>query len=213
MKHRSTSWSFAALVGMTCFSATACVSSQQNAAQPKASPSRDESAGVADPTPVMTPAAAVEKPKPVMTPAAAVESLPPPGTDTSTTPRRSLTMSESRATVETSTAIPSPPAKIDVPPQTRADATTKAVPTTVPESTLSQSALEGPLRDRARFDHCRIPQGTHGEIAAVIYNGAAVEVDVKTTPNDRALNFCIERTVRQMSWVKDVAVNKVNVPF
>jgi hypothetical protein len=78
---------------------------------------------------------------------------------------------------------------------------------------MSKSQLEAPLRDRARFDHCRIPYGTHGEIAAVVYNGAASSVEVKTTPNDRALNFCIERTVRQTTWVKEQAVNKVKVSF
>jgi hypothetical protein len=123
-------------------------------------------------------------------------------------------MTESRGTVDpSSNAIPSPPAKIDAPPQAGFDAAIKAVPSTVPVGTLSKRALEEPLRDRARFEHCRIPYGTHGEIAAVVYNGAALGVDVKTTPNDRALNFCIERTVRQISWVKELAVNKVKVSF
>jgi len=123
-------------------------------------------------------------------------------------------MTESRGTVDTSsTTIPSLPAKIDAPPQAGVDAAIKAVPTTIPVGTLSKRALEEPLRDRARFDHCRIPYGTHGEIAAVVYNGSALGVDVKTNPNDRALNFCIERTVRQITWVKELAVNKVKVSF
>jgi hypothetical protein len=123
-------------------------------------------------------------------------------------------MTESRGTVNpSSNAIPSPPAKIDAPPQAGVDAAIKAVPSSVPVGTLSQRALEEPLRDRARFDHCRIPYGTHGEIAAVVYNGSALGVDVQTKPNDRALNFCIERTVRQMSFVKELAVNKVKVSF
>ena len=87
------------------------------------------------------------------------------------------------------------------------------MPSTIPVGSLSKRALEEPLRDRARFDHCRIPYGTHGEIAAVVYNGSALGVDVKTTPSDRALNFCIERTVRQITWVKELAVNKVKVSF
>jgi hypothetical protein len=143
-----------------------------------------------------------------------LDALPPPQTDTNAKPRQSLTMSDSRATVDPSTnAIPSPPATIDVPPQAGVDAAIKAVPNTVPVGSLSKGQLEAPLRDRARFEHCRIPYGTHGEIAAVIYNGAALGVDVKTKPNDRALNFCIERAVRQMTWVKELAVNKVKVGF
>ena len=123
-------------------------------------------------------------------------------------------MTESRGTVDPSSAsIPSLPAKIDTPPQTGVDAAIKAVPSSVPVGKMSKSVLEAPLRDRARFEHCAIPYGTHGEIAAVVYNGAALGVDVKTKPNDRALNFCIERAVRQMTWVKELAVNKVKVSF
>ena len=145
---------------------------------------------------------------------ASLDALPPPDTNTGAQSRRSLTLTESRGTVDTSTnAIPSPPAKIDAPPQAGVDAAIKAVPSTVPVGSLSKSVLEGPLHDRARFDHCAIPYGTHGEITAVVYNGSALGVDVKTKPNDRALNFCIERTVRQMTWVKELAVNKVKVSF
>ena len=123
-------------------------------------------------------------------------------------------MTESRGTVDpSSNAIPSPPAKIDAPAQAGVDAAIKAVPSTVPGGTLSQRALEAPLQDKARFEHCRIPYGTHGEIAAVVYNGAALGVDVKTKPNDRALNFCIERSVRQLTWTRELAVNKVKVSF
>jgi hypothetical protein len=143
-----------------------------------------------------------------------LDALAPPDTDTSGKSRHSLTMTESRGTVDpSSSAIPSPPARIDTPPQAGVDAAIKAVPGSIPVGTLSKRALEEPLRDRTRFNHCRIPYGTHGEIAAVVYNGAALGVDVQTKPNDRALNFCIERTVRQMTWVKELAVNKVKVSF
>jgi hypothetical protein len=122
-------------------------------------------------------------------------------------------MTDAHGTVDpSSNAIPYP-TKIEAPPQAGVEAAIKAVPSTIPVGTLSKSQLEAPLRDRARFDHCRIPYGTHGEIAAVVYNGAALGVDVKSTPNDRALNFCIERTVRQMTWVRELAVNKVKVGF
>jgi hypothetical protein len=143
-----------------------------------------------------------------------LDALPPPDTDTGAHSRHSLTMTESRGTVDpSSNAIPSPRTKIDTPAQGGIDAAIKAVPSTIAVGTLSRSQLEAPLRDRARFDHCRIPYGTHGEISAVVYNGAASSVEVKSHPNDRALNFCIERAVRQMTWVRELAVNKVKVPF
>jgi len=143
-----------------------------------------------------------------------LDALPPPDADTGAQSRHGVTMTESRGTVDpSSNAIPSLPAKIDAPPQAGVEAAIKAVPSTVPVGSLSKNVLEGPLHDRARFEHCAIPYGTHGEIAAVVYNGSALGVDVKTKPNDRALNFCIERTVRQMTWVKELAVNKVKVSF
>jgi hypothetical protein len=146
--------------------------------------------------------------------ASSLDALPPPDTDTGAQSRRSLSLSEGRTTVDpSSNAIPSPPAKIDTPPQAGVEAAIKAVPSTIPIGNMSKNVLEAPLRDRARFEHCRIPYGTHGEIAAVVYNGAALGVDVKSKPNDRALNFCIERAVRQMTWVKELAVNRVTVPF
>jgi hypothetical protein len=123
-------------------------------------------------------------------------------------------MSEGPTKVDTSTnGIPSLPATIDTPPQAGVEAAIKAVPSTIPVGKMSKSALEAPLRDGGRFEHCRIPYGTHGEIAAVVYNGAALGVDVTTKPNDRALNFCIERAVRQITWGRELAVNKVKVSF
>jgi hypothetical protein len=224
MKHRSTSWTLAALVGVTWLSVTACGSSQKSAAPPKAS-NEVVAATAPTPSPPMTLAASVErtpsvekaqpiekKPPVEKTPTADTAQLPRP--DASTTALRSLTMGESPSTVEPSkNPLPAPPAKIDRSPQASADAAIKAVPSAIPVGSLSQSELEAPLQDRARFEHCGIPRDTHGEISAVVYNGAAVEVDVQTTPYDRALNFCIERTVRQTTWVKELAVHKVKVPF
>ena len=48
---------------------------------------------------------------------------------------------------------------------------------------------------------------------ALAAGGLLLGVDVMTKPNDRALNFCIERAVRQMTWLKELAVNKVKVSF
>jgi hypothetical protein len=143
-----------------------------------------------------------------------LDALAPPETDDGTKARRSIAMTDSRGTIDpSSSALRQLPAQGDTPASTGADAAVRSVPTNVPAGNMTKSQLEAPLRDRASFAHCAIPYGTHGEIAAVVYNGAATGVDVKTTPNDKALNFCIERTVRQMTWLKELAVNKVKVSF
>ena len=152
--------------------------------------------------------------KAIATNTTSLDALPPPETDDGTKARRSISMTESRGTIDpSSSALRQLPAKSDPPSQSGVDTAIKAVPTHVAVGSVTKSQLEAPLRDKARFDHCAIPYGTHGEIAAVVYNGAASTIDVKTTPNDKALNFCIERTVRQMTWVKELAVNKVKVTF
>lgn len=203
---------------MACLSSAACGGSHRDAAHepsgagpPAASPQPTSSA-----EPAASPAASTSEPSSPATLASSssLDALPPPDTDTGAKSRHSLTMTESRGTLDpSSNAIPSPPAKIDAPPQAGVDAAIKAVPSTVPVGHLARGTLEAPLRDPAHFTHCRIPYGTHVDIAAVIYNGAALGVDVHSKPNDRALNFCIERAVRQMTWVKELAVNKVMVSF
>ncbi len=108
------------------------------------------------------------------------------------------------------TSIPSPPPTIDVPPRAGVDAALRAV-SNVPSGHLSKTALEAPLRDPMHFARCNVPRGTRVDINAVIYNGAAVGVDVWTTPRDAALSFCIERVVRETSWVRELAANQVRV--
>jgi hypothetical protein len=109
------------------------------------------------------------------------------------------------------TAIPAPPAKVSVPPNAGVDATMKALPEGIPLGHLAKDVLEGPLKDPWRFARCRKGTGTRIDIDVVIYNGAALGVNVKTTPNDKALNFCVERIVRDMSWIKELAVNRATV--
>ncbi|HMI88951.1 MAG TPA: hypothetical protein VK550_32955 [Polyangiaceae bacterium] len=210
MSHRSALRPLAGLVGIVWFGAAACGGSQRNRGQE----SQTGNDGVAASAPASSSTATPSEASSIQPPASSsLDALPPPDTDTSAKARRSLTLTESRGTVDpSSNAIPYP-TRIDTPPQAGVAAAIKAVPSTIPVGTLSKSQLEAPLRDRAHFDHCRIPYGTHGEIAAVVYNGAALGVDVKTTPNDRALNFCIERSVRQMTWIKELAVNRVTVSF
>jgi hypothetical protein len=113
-------------------------------------------------------------------------------------------------TLEPSSSIPSPPATLDLPPRAGVDAALRAVPHGVPVGRLNRATLEAPIRDRSRFERCRIPAMTRVQIDAVVYNGKAVGVDVRTTPSNPALDFCIEQVVRETSWVSELAVNRVS---
>jgi hypothetical protein len=86
-----------------------------------------------------------------------------------------------------------------------------AVPSQVPVGHLSKEMLESPLKDAARFGSCGIPRTTRIEIGAVVYNGQAIGVEVRSNPINRALDFCVERVVRQTPWVKELAINRVKV--
>jgi hypothetical protein len=107
--------------------------------------------------------------------------------------------------------IASPPATIDVPPHAGADAAIRAVPGQIPMGQLNRDTLEGPLRDPLRFARCAIPRTTRVDIVAAIYNGQAIGVDVRADPRDRPLEFCVEGVVRQTTWVKELAIERVHV--
>jgi hypothetical protein len=114
-------------------------------------------------------------------------------------------------TVEPAMEIPAPPATWSIPPRASFAAAQAAIPPGVPTGHLDRDKLEGPLRDRSRYERCRIPQGTRARIDALVYNGAAVGVDVHTMPIDQPLEFCIEQVVRETSWVVELAVNRVSL--
>jgi len=113
-------------------------------------------------------------------------------------------------TLEPSSSIASPPATLDLPPHAGVDATLKAMPRGVTVGHLDRETLEMPIRDRSHYERCRIPIATRVQIDAVVYNGKAVGVDVRSTPSNPALDFCIEQVVREASWVNELAVNRVS---
>ena len=109
------------------------------------------------------------------------------------------------------TAIPSPAAKLSLPANAGVEATLKALPAGIPLGHLSKDVLEAPLRDPARFARCRKANNTRVDIDVVVYNGAALGVNVKSTPSDPSLNFCVEHAVREITWIKELAVNRATV--
>jgi hypothetical protein len=116
-----------------------------------------------------------------------------------------------RSAIDPSQSIPSPPATIDSRPGTSVDAAIKAIPSQIPMGHLSREVLESPLTDPARFARCGIPRTTRVDISVAVYNGQAIGVDVQSIPSNRAIDFCVERVARQTTWVKELAINRVNV--
>lgn len=137
----------------------------------------------------------------------------PPSVDAETHAKYSLAVGggPSSAIDPASKTIPSPPATIDVRPDSGVDAAIKLVPTQIPVGHLSRVTLEGPLKDPLRFARCAIPLTTRVAIRAVVYNGQAIGVDVRSNPNTPPLDFCVDRIVRQTTWIKELAINRVNV--
>jgi hypothetical protein len=148
-------------------------------------------------------------------PADPLAALPPPaaaGSDAETHAKYSNAVGEGpRSTIDPSKTIPAPPATIDVRPDTGVDAAIKLVPTKIPVGHLSKETLTSPLKDAARFARCAIPPTTRVAIRVAVYNGQAIGVDVRSNPNTPALDFCVDRVVRQTTWVKELAINQVNV--
>jgi len=141
---------------------------------------------------------------------ASLAALGEPTADTHAT--RGLSGGSSRSAMTPNvTAIPSLPAKLSVPPHAGVDQTMKSLPQGIPVGHLSKDTLEAPLRDPAFLERCHRVASTRVDIDAVIYNGTAVGVTVRTAPTDRGLNFCIERIVRETSWIKELAVNRVTL--
>jgi hypothetical protein len=113
--------------------------------------------------------------------------------------------------IMTDATKPASTATWSLPPQAGVAAALAAVPKGVAVGHLDRDALEGPLRDRTRYERCRIPKTTETRIDAVIYAGAALGVDVQTIPRNRPLEFCVEQIVRETSWVVELAVNRVSL--
>lgn len=161
------------------------------------------------------PAAAADAPQ-IATAASAPPSSTPTASSEATTvddshAKYTLSGSNDRSAIEPTKTIPSPPATIDVRSDASVDSAIKAVPPQIPVGRLSRDTLEAPIRDATRFEPCSIPRTTRVNISVAIYNGQAIGVDIYAKPNNRPLTFCVERIVRQTTWVKELAINRVNV--
>jgi hypothetical protein len=218
MHHHRFIWALGlSLVASGCSSSNRCATTSV-AHPPVAAPAPTASAPAlaAAPTIASTTATATPTPTPSASNAVPASSFPAEptfaGEQADTHATRGLTGANPRSSMAPNvTAIPSPPAKVSVPPNAGVEASLKAMPEGIPLGHLSKDLLEGQLRDPARFARCRKGDHTRIDIDVVIYNGAALGVTVRTTPNDRVLNFCVERIVRDMTWIKELAVNRATV--
>ena len=221
MHHRAVLWALAwtlVVPGCTRRSASPSTGQPVVASMPTSPPATSATAEpmVPPPQPAQAPppGPTASSPALVAPPATSAPSglaaLRDPATDAR--PVRGLSGGDSRSSVAPNvTTIASPPATLSVPPNAGVEATLQAVPAGIPAGHLTREALEGPLRDPTRFERCRKSGTTRINIDAVIYNGSALGVTVQTVPNDRLLNFCVERIVRATSWIKELAVNRVTV--
>lgn len=108
-------------------------------------------------------------------------------------------------------AMPTPALKLEPHPDVGVDAAIKLVPSQIPQGHLSKSSLESPLKDPTRYERCAIPSSTRVAIRVAVYDGQAIGVDVRSNPNTPALDFCVDRIVRQTTWIKELAINQVNL--
>jgi hypothetical protein len=200
------------------FAVSGCSSSGTTRKPPEPTYSSARPSNAPAPT---TPTQAATVAPPVSSPAPAPATTPPPGstdtyglTDRDTSPHAFRGVGMGGGPPEKvgpmMTTIPAPPARVEVPPRAGVDTALRAA-SNAPAGSLGKNVLEGPLRDPLHFARCNVPRGTRIDIRAVIYNGSAVGVDVWTTPANGALSFCIERVVRETSWVKELAVNQIRV--
>jgi len=65
---------------------------------------------------------------------------------------------------------------------------------------LSEAQFGAVLNRGSYFQHCSVPSAMGIRICAAVQNGRAVGVTVQTTPPDSAVQGCIARAVRGLSF-------------
>jgi hypothetical protein len=119
---------------------------------------------------------------------------------------------ERRATAAWPQASPSPSATAATPAKPPGAEELRAGRSPV-EPSQSDAAFAKPIRERGRYTHCGLADSTRVEVHATIYDGSAVSVNVVTSPENAALNVCVGKTVRDISWARELIVRNVDVSF
>ncbi len=89
-----------------------------------------------------------------------------------------------------------------------------AVPQGVPRVNMEMDELARPLANPAAYDPCKPAASQHFTVKVAVWDGRAVGVDVKTTPNNPQLAECVARVVRGFEWDDRVkSLNTVEYAF
>ena len=74
--------------------------------------------------------------------------------------------------------------------------------------------LSIPLKDSALYAPCKISGSQHFTLNVAVWDGRAVGMDIKTQPNNPALEACLRQQVSQIRW-KDRAkgINQVEYAY
>jgi hypothetical protein len=89
-----------------------------------------------------------------------------------------------------------------------------AVPTGTPGERIDPETLSIPLKDSALYAPCKISGSQHFTLNVAVWDGRAVGMDIKTQPNNPALEACLRQQVSQIRW-KDRAkgINQVEYAY
>lgn len=87
-----------------------------------------------------------------------------------------------------------------------------AVPQGYERVNMDQEALDRPLLDPEFYKPCKLAHTQHFEIRFAVWEGKAVGVDVKTTPNNKTAETCLRELIARNVWrdkVKSLNISTV----
>jgi hypothetical protein len=137
----------------------------------------------------------------------------PPGlwTDAEATPRFAPDLSGPAPRIVPSAGrhgIPSPKPSAERRPPAGVEALVSTNPLPAP---LSREELAQPLLDLGRYGSCHVPPNTHVRVDAVVFDGAALGVEVTSAPSNPPLERCIAGVVRQTRWKRQTVLGRATV--
>jgi hypothetical protein len=89
-----------------------------------------------------------------------------------------------------------------------------AVPPGTPGERLETEVLEVRLMDSAVYAPCKISASQHFTLNVAVWDGRAVGMDIKTQPNNPALEACIREQVSQIRWKERAkGINQVEYSY
>lgn len=87
-----------------------------------------------------------------------------------------------------------------------------AVPQGYERVNMDQEALDRPLLDPEFYKPCKLAHSQHFEVRFAVWEGKAVGMDVKTTPNNKTAETCLRELIGRNVWrdkVKSLNISTV----